>query len=571
MDSNYWTQRARISRRSLLRGAAVGTAGLAGAALIGCGGDDDGDGDGDGGDGGGGGGGAATSTAAAGGTEQASGDDFPRGGELVFGGSGEPPSLDPHTGTSGAERQWLHMPYDRVVNTNGAGLLDPSLSLAESWEQVDDVTVLLNLRPGVNIWKSDEKVDADLIKWNLEKALDPGATTRSALASLDSVDVVDEQTVRLNQSSVSAPLMSNFTDRPGAIISRRQFEELGALEYGRNPLGSGPYQLVDWQAEASMEFEANKEHWMKDAEGRQMPYLDKFILNIIPEATVRVAALEAGESDMLDVPSTDYDRLKENADLQLAEFNGSHTYQWYLNMFFPPLDNENFRKGLSHSLDRESLIRNLFQGNETAGKGLLTPSSWAWDDAIVGDTFDLVEARKRLEASGLPEEEWVLRAQPIGTSITERDQFFEASHAKAGIKLDWAQPESGSYATRVLVGLGGDGSAGGFQSTWSMRLDPDGNIGDFYRETASYNPGQHPVPVLEPLVIKAVETLDVEERKAIYSEIQQYAIDHTINTVTAAYRIFSKFNSGRVGGLENIFGGEGKERFYHLYNKEGMA
>ena len=565
MDSKYWSQRGHISRRSLLRGAAVGTAGLAGAALIGCG--DDGDSDGDSGSSSSG-SSSSSSSSSSGGT---AGDDFPRGGELVYGWNYDPPNLDPHTGTSGGERQWLHMPYDRIVNTNGAGLLDPALSLAESWEQVDELTFILNLRPDVNIWKTDEAVDADLIKWNMDKAVDPGATTRSALASLGSVDVVDAQTVRLNLNSVSAPLMSNFTDRPGAIISRRQFDDLGALEYGRNPLGSGPYQVVDWQAEASMTFEANKDHWMKDEEGRQMPYLDKFPMNIIPDNTVMVAALEAGESDLLTSPSADYGRLKENADLQLGEFNGSHTYQWYLNMFFAPLDNENFRKGLSHSMDRQAFITNLNKGHEIPGKSLLTPASWAWDDSIVGDEYDLVEARKRLEASGLPEEEWVLRAQPIRTSISENDQFYEASHAKAGIKIDWAQPESGSYATRVLVGLGGDGSAGAFQSTWSMRLDPDGNIGDFFRETASYNPGQHPVPVLEPLVIKGVETLDVEERKAIYSEIMQYHVDHTINTMSTTYAIAARFASSRVGGLEKIFGGEGKERFYHLYNKEGMA
>ncbi|MCH7602946.1 MAG: efflux RND transporter permease subunit [Planctomycetes bacterium] len=85
--------------------------------------------------------------------------------------------------------------------------------------------------------------------------------------------------------------------------------------------------------------------------------------------------------------------------------------------------------------------------------------------------------------------------------MSDWDLFDEASLAKVGIKLDWARPETGSYATRVFMGLGGDGSAGGFHSTWSMRLDPDGNIGDFYVQDGSYNSGQAPMPFLQPLVI----------------------------------------------------------------------
>ena len=61
-----------------------------------------------------------------------------------------------------------------------AGLLEPRLSLAESWEQLDDKTVVMHLRPDVNVWKTDEAVNADLVKWNLDKGMDAGATTRSA-------------------------------------------------------------------------------------------------------------------------------------------------------------------------------------------------------------------------------------------------------------------------------------------------------------------------------------------------------------------------------------------------------
>jgi len=555
-----------MSRRGILRGAAVGVAGLAGAALVGCGSDEESTSAPAGTAAG-----AAGTTAAAAGTAASAApamDAIARGGELVYGGNYDPPSLDPHFGTSGGEREWLHMPYDRLVNTNQAGLLDPSLSLAESWEQVDPLTVVLKLRPDVFIWKTDEAVDAELVKWNLERAKDPAATTRSALESVESVEVISPSELILHQAAISAPMLSNLTDRPGAIISRRQLEALGKEAFGRNPLGSGPFQIESWKASAQIVFVGNKDHWMRDDQGGQMPYLDKFTMNIIPDPTVMVAALESGESDLLAAPSDDYARLKEDSTLQLSEFVGSLTYQFYINHNIPPWDNEKWRKGFSHAMDRESYIKNFLKGHEPLGRGLLTPASWAWDDTIEGDMFDLQKARDLLGASGIPEAEWTPRIQPIGQSVTTSDEFWVASGAKAGIKFQLAQAEPGSYATRVLTGLGGDGSAGAFWSSWSMRLDPDANIGDFYMEKASYNAGQYPVPELEPLVIKARETLEPEERKAIYSEIQRYAVEHTINSITLMYAINSRFGSKRVGNLEKVFGGEGKERFYWLYNKE---
>lgn len=557
MESNYWnrTLGGRISRRSLFRGTAIAAAGLAGAALIGCGGDEDDDGPPAAGGGGGGTGGGGTGV-----------QDVPRGGKLIVGVTDEPPNLDPHFGASGGERQYLHLFYDRLFNSGPDGLLDPSRSLALSWEQVDATTVNVKLRSGITMYNSDEPVDAELVKWNIDRARAEGATSRSELLAIESVDVVSTDELVIKQNAVSAPLLSNFTDRAGTIISRRKVEELGKDEFGRNPLGSGPFQLKEWLSDASLKTVRNPNHWMKDEQGRPKPYLDEIEFKIIPETTVLTAALENGEVDVIATPSTEFTRLQENTELHTATFVGSHTYQWYINHEFPPYDNINFRRAFSRATDRNNFIKNFLKGIEPLGKGLLTPASWAWDESIVGHEFDLAEARKYLEASGLPEDKWVAQIQPNGaTSLNQRDEFWQASLAKAGIKVNYAEPERGGYATRLFKGLGADGTSAAFNSTWSMRIDPDANIAQFYVEKGGYNSGQVPTPETEPLVKKARETLDINERRELYVEIQRIALDKVYSTITIGYAVAVSHAHRKVGNLDLYYGAEGKERWYEIW------
>jgi len=549
----------RWSRRRLLKGAATASVGLASAALIGCGGDSDE------------GAPAAPAAASTAGASPAAGAapkvaDVPRGGQLKVGRSADPLSLDPHFGTSGGDRELLHLVYDRLVNTGPNGLLDPSRSIAEKWEYPEPTKLVLRLRSGITMYNSDEPVNAELIKWNLTRAMDAKATSRAELAAVDSIDVVSQNEVVLKLKEVSAPLLTNFTDRAGCIVSRRQVEKLGPDKFLREPLGSGPFHMQEWLSDARVTFVRNKKYWGKDGEGRPKPYLDEIRLEVIPDETVRTAALESGDIDILATPSREYARLEKDGRFQAAKFVGSLTMQWYINHLFPPFDNERWRRGLSLALDREAFVKQFLKGEEPLGKGLLTPASWAWDDTIQGHKYDPGEARKLLEASGVPKDKWVIKGAPNGsTSLNDQDVFWEASLKEFGIRFDWLKPERGIFATRVFKGLGGDGTGAMFSSSWSMRIDPDANIAQFYTEKGGYNSGQAPVPETEQLVKKARETLDVKERKAIYSQIQKIVLDKVYSTITLSYFINASHVRKRVGNLKQFYGGEGKERWHELW------
>lgn len=561
-ESQYWTtgawRRRGISRRSAIRGAFLGGMGLAGAALIGCGDDEDtpGDSGGTGGTGDGG-GGAATATQAAGSVR--------RGGILNVGQGAEPTSMDPHLGTSGAEHDYLYMVYDHLVGYGQDGQLDPGRSLAESWEYAEPTRLVLKLREGVRFHEGEEVVNAEIVKWNLERATSDSATSRSDLGSIESVEAVSETEVVVNLNAPSAPLLTNMGDRGGFIVSREAVERMGDDEFARNPVGTGPMRMTRFVSDASVTFEANQDYWRTDADGERMPYLDGVEIKVLPDTTVRVASLETGEIHMTATPSADFDRLNDNSDLQLQQFVGSATGIWYINHEFAPLDNLNFRKALAHSFDRANWINNFATGTEPEAGGMLTPANWAFSEDVEGFHFDLEQARQFLEASGLPESEWVVRSQPFGEALSQTEEFYAASVAQAGITIEWAQPERNGWATRTLMGLGGDGSSAMYVSSFSMRVDPDATLSQFYLPDAAYNSGQAATPETEDLLAQAREELDDDARRELYVEIQRKGLENLYSAIPLYYVVRSEHASNRVGGVERLFGGEGKRRFADVW------
>jgi ABC-type transport system substrate-binding protein len=546
MAEGYWQRRTRTtSRRGFVRGLAVGAAGLSGAMLLACGGSKEG------GDEGGGGQGAAPPVGASVPTAEAVAA-VPRGGTLKIGMAAQP-IYDPHFGFGGGDHQWLYPVFDSLVAYNSKGLLDQSMSVAREWEYVEPTKIVLKLRPDAKIHDTGEPVNAELVKWNLARAMSPRALPRNDLAAISRVDVVDDQTVALTLSTVSAPLLTNLGDRGGFIVSRQMVEKHGdnARLY---PTGSGMFRVVDWKQDAHIHLEAVKNHWRKDAQGRQMPYTDRIQFQIIPEATVLTAALEGGDVDVAAPSTSETTRLlKSPGRLKSVAFNGSSMTSFSWNHASPPFDNVNFRRGFASAMDRQTWIKNFQTGREEECRGVLHPANWAFSKEVEGWKYDPQKAAEYLRASGIPRDQWVVKFHPAD-AVDDTELYWEQNLGQIGIKFQWARPERG-----------GDGSSSFYLTGWSMRVDPDANVSAYYVKDGAYNSGGAPTPLTEDLIVKARETLDINERKSMYTEIQKRALDQVYSHVLMCYTISTAFAQPRVGNLSAYYGGEGKPRYGELW------
>ena len=476
-------------------------------------------------------------------------------------------NFHPHLGSSGVDHQRLYNIYDTLTNYDQKGVLDPNRALSSSWEQPDPTTVVLKLRQGIT-FHDGSAFDAEVVKWNLDFILNPAnqAQPRTTIEEIAEVQVPDKQQVVLKLKQPSAPLLTNLGDRPGMMISRQQFEKTGKDDYRYKPMGTGPFVLKEYVVDATMVFERNPNYWWKDEDGNKFPYLKTIRMEVIPDDTVRVAALESGSIDILGsnvgTPETDVKRLNADGRFQYAKFLGNRIAVFFINHASPPMDNLWFRRAVAASMDRATFIKNFGNGEEKLPNGHLSPASWAYEPSIEYYPFDLAKAKEYLQRSGLPPDRWKIKG--VGTAVkTQEQEFWEASAKQAGIQVEWIPDRDG--VNKYLYNRTGDGSAHIYFTGSTHQADPDLTISQYYREKGAFNSSYKPMPDVEPLVAKAKESYDLNERKKLYSEIQKIAADQVYSVILLNYGVRFNHANKKVGNMERLLGGESKEHFIFLW------
>lgn len=253
--------------------------------------------------------------------------------------------------------------------------------LAESWEIISDTQVIYHLRQGV-MWQNKpgimapREVTADDIVWNFKRYLE---TPTHNLANMTSTELyipiaLDRYTVEFTYSKPSSWLPVTGLGAYYPMVPPEVIEQYGDMFDWRNVTGSGPFMLTDYVSGSSMTYEKNPNWYLKDPEGRSMPYLDGFQVLIIPDVATRMTAMRSSQLDLIGGyaavgwqdaeglsqtnPELEY-LTKKAATIVLLQFD-------LRNPPFGPSDDPNakmVRRAASMAIDRQSIVENFYQGN----------------------------------------------------------------------------------------------------------------------------------------------------------------------------------------------------------------
>ena len=140
-----------------------------------------------------------------------------KGGTLRVGFYIEAVTMDPHLSGSKVDRQVYHNVYEPLLTLDTK--LNIKSGLAESWTQPDPKTLVLKLRRGVK-FHDGTAFDAEAAKFNFSRMkTEPKSLRRGEVANIDSVEVVDATTIRINLKKPDASLLATLTDRAGMMVS----------------------------------------------------------------------------------------------------------------------------------------------------------------------------------------------------------------------------------------------------------------------------------------------------------------------------------------------------------------
>lgn len=328
-----------------------------------------------------------------------------QGGELVIEVLSEAVELDPHGSNDIPSSNVQRNIFETLVVRNfDTGEIEPLL--AESWEYIDDLTLQLKLREGIKFHDGTD-FNAEAVKVNLDRLLDPNiASPRlSNFEPIKEVIVVDAYTVQIKTEEPYGPLLFTLTHPGGNMMSPTVIEEDykrmesggEARAYGNeNPIGTGFLKLDKWTSGQEIRLVKNTEYW-----GEQVAY-DSAVFKTVPESATRAADLEAGYAHIIDPVQPTEVPLVEGFAQVLKQPSVSISYLGF-NTEKAPFDNPKVRQAISKALDREAILKGVYDGYGVQAFGPLSPMVWGYNEEVTKQDTNIEEAKKLLEEAGFPE------------------------------------------------------------------------------------------------------------------------------------------------------------------------
>ncbi len=265
-----------------------------------------------------------------------------------------------------------HPPLTRVLEPLIFKDLELGLKpgLAESWDtSADALNWTIKLREGVS-FHDGTPFNAESVVHNIRRAAEvwPGR-----FGPVERIEVLEEHKVKITHSEPFAPFLYTLAWPGAAMISPRAVDDEGNIE---EPIGTGPFIRESWTADEEMVLVANDDYWGTS------PRLERITLKVIPDATTRMMALEAGEIDMIidtgGVLPEQVPTLKLHDDIELMSVAGAVPHYMSLNTAESPLDDVRVRRAIMHAIDPASIIQYALEGQGEVMSSIIPYSEMDW-------------------------------------------------------------------------------------------------------------------------------------------------------------------------------------------------
>jgi len=292
-------------------------------------------------------------------------------------------NLDPILETRASHAHFQAPMFDSIVGFNfEKGGIGPGV--AERWELAKDgLSWTFFVRKGQR-WHNGDPVTAHDVKFSLERTMSKESVASRVAAlrrNIKSIEVIDDYTVRVYTNGVQVHFpasLSRAVFQEGQMMPKKYIEKVGAAEFRKHPIGSGPWKFVKSVPGDRIEYEAvDYPHW------RGTPKYKRMTILLVPEESTRVAMVRTGEAA---IASIGPDSLKEVAAAKLKIVSVPATMQavyYFWGTYRPdqkdsPVADKRVREALSLAIDRQQIIDHVMNGE----------ASWPLPFATFGYSFD---------------------------------------------------------------------------------------------------------------------------------------------------------------------------------------
>ncbi len=438
----------------------------------------------------------------------------PDPGTLVMIIESSPTNLDPRVGIDAQSERIGELLFDALVHRDEHFNLQPWL--AERWETPDPLTWVFHLRSGVRFHDGRPLTSRD-VKWTFDSILDSTVrTTKSgAYKFVARIDAPDPQTVIFHLKEPWASLLWNVSNGASGIVP-----EGSGPEFGRRPVGSGPFRFVSAQQDREVLIERNPDYW------GTAPRLERVRFTVVPDTTTRALELRKGSADAaINALTADMvAALEKERSLVIDRAPGTIYTYLALNLQDPILQDARVRQALAYTINREPLIHYLWRDMARPAASVLPPQHWAYDSDVPAYDYNPQAARRLLDEAGYNEVNGVRFHLVMKTSTEETTRLLAAvlqqQLRQVGIVLDIRSYEFATFFTDVVKGA--------FQ-LYSLRWIGGNNDPDIFEYAfhsskappAGANRGRYASARADQLIDQGRREINEQKRKVIYGELQR--------------------------------------------------
>jgi peptide/nickel transport system substrate-binding protein len=465
------------------------------------------------------------------------------GGELRFCIRAEPKTFDPLLVDDDAGLPIRYLTGGVLARINRhTQELEPEL--AESWKvSPDSRQITFKLRHGVH-FSDGTPFAAEDVAFTVQRLMDPAVHSPVGDAFRTGPGPVATKVIAADQISITFP---------AAIVGLdRQFDQV-AIMSAHSPQKEravlGPFMVAEYKPGSSVRLERNPYFWKKDSQGRRLPYLDSIHLDIQSNRDVELLRFKRGELDLINSLDTEYfDRLGSTSPQLVHDAGPSldSDFMWFNQVANAPIPeykrawfrSANFRRALSEAINRDDIVRIVYNGHAQAAVGPVSPANKFWFNAkLKAEAHNPQAALDRLKADGFHLQNGVLLDKsnnPVEFSIVtnagnkarERmSVLIQEDLGKIGVKVNLVPLDFPSLIERISQKFNYEAAMLGFRN---IDLDPNGqmNIWLSSAENHAWNPQEKSPETpweaeIDKLMQAQASTADVKKRKAAFDRVQE--------------------------------------------------
>lgn len=452
--------------------------------------------------------------------------------------------------------------YDRLVDYGKNGRIEPSL--AASWDVSDDgLEYIFYLRPEV-LFSDGQPLSARAVAKNFDSFM----TDRERHSWLEVVnkiekwEAVNDLTFKISLSSPYAPTLYELaTFRPFRFLSPAAFPESGLSFKGiQNPVGSGPWKVVERLPGQYDLFERNELYW------GQKPQADRLMIKVIPDPLTRAIAMETGEIDLIyglgQIGFDAFDRFSKDPRFETSISPPMGVQAIAVNTNRAPTNEPAVRKALQYLTNRDEIINGLFLGHQLPAWTICHPDFPYCDLDLEAYPFNLELAAQTLDEAG-----WKLPAKGrvrerdgkkleftfsfIGDNAAQKSlaEAFQAQAAKAGISVVLVGEEQDIFLSHSR-----DGDFSLISSTtWGPPLEPLASLSAMRQPTdADYHAqlGLARKPEIDQKITRMLATTTDEERAELIREIFTILHEEAVYIPIHVVSMLEVHRKDRLEGVE---------------------